>query len=155
MTIQDLGSLGELAAAVATLATLFYLATQIRANTVALKSQSRRASVANVISTANVIGPNKEAASVYRRGLVEFESLDADEQTQFLFLMGSIIAESDANFTDMELGIISREESEFLLSTSLRLLATSGGRAYWKIFAGSSSLGFQRYVESELEGDAK
>ena len=33
MTIQDLGSLGELIAAVATIATLVYLAMQIRQNT--------------------------------------------------------------------------------------------------------------------------
>ena len=32
MTIQDLGSIGELIAAVATLATLVYLAVQIRQN---------------------------------------------------------------------------------------------------------------------------
>ncbi len=37
MTIQDLGSLGELIAAVATVATLVYLALQIRQNTHTLR----------------------------------------------------------------------------------------------------------------------
>lgn len=38
MSIQDLGSLGELVAAIATIATLIYLATQIRQNTRMLES---------------------------------------------------------------------------------------------------------------------
>ena len=43
MTIQDLGSIGELIAAIATVATLIYLAVQIRANTTALRIEARRA----------------------------------------------------------------------------------------------------------------
>ena len=42
VTIQDLGSLGELIAALATLVTLFYLALQIRANTVLAKAEAKR-----------------------------------------------------------------------------------------------------------------
>jgi len=40
MTIQDLGSIGELVAALATVATLIYLAAQIRQNTRAMKASS-------------------------------------------------------------------------------------------------------------------
>ena len=38
MTLQDLGSIGELVGAAATVATLIYLAVQIRANTGAMRS---------------------------------------------------------------------------------------------------------------------
>ena len=38
MTIQDLGSVGELVAAIATVVTLVYLAIQIRSNTIATRS---------------------------------------------------------------------------------------------------------------------
>ena len=41
MTIQELGSLGELVAAIATLATLIYLALQIGANTTAVRGHDR------------------------------------------------------------------------------------------------------------------
>jgi hypothetical protein len=40
MTIQDLGSLGELIAAVATVATLVYLSIQLKRNTRAQRSQT-------------------------------------------------------------------------------------------------------------------
>ena len=41
MTIQDLGSIGELVAAMATLGTLIYLALQIRQNSQTVKAQTR------------------------------------------------------------------------------------------------------------------
>ncbi len=41
MNIQDLGSVGELIAAAATIATLIYLAHQVRANTKATQTASR------------------------------------------------------------------------------------------------------------------
>ena len=48
MTIQDLGSIGELLAAIATIGTLIYLALQIRQNTRVVRSQSRRQVVESV-----------------------------------------------------------------------------------------------------------
>ena len=44
MTIQDLGNIGELVAAVATFAALLYLALQLRENTQAVRGEARRAS---------------------------------------------------------------------------------------------------------------
>jgi hypothetical protein len=52
VTIQDLGSIGELVAAVATVATLFYLALQIRGSTRVARSEAAQ----NVIGSA--ISPN-------------------------------------------------------------------------------------------------
>ena len=59
MTIQELGSLGEFIAAIATLATLVYLAVQIRQNT-----KSVRASTYH------------EAISDFAHGIEELDSLD-------------------------------------------------------------------------------
>ena len=43
MTIEALGSIGELVAAIATIATLFYLATQIRHSSEATRGASQQA----------------------------------------------------------------------------------------------------------------
>ena len=57
-TIQDLGAIGELISAIAVVATLFYLAVQVRhgkesidANSELLRSQSRQALVANDLTS--------------------------------------------------------------------------------------------------------
>ncbi|HVH18917.1 MAG TPA: hypothetical protein VNF72_11495 [Myxococcota bacterium] len=44
MTLQDLGSIGEIVGAIATVATLIYLAIQIRANTSAVQSAAAQSS---------------------------------------------------------------------------------------------------------------
>ena len=43
MSLQDIGSIGELVGAIATVATLFYLAVQIRQNTAQLRESARAA----------------------------------------------------------------------------------------------------------------
>ena len=64
MTIQDLGSLGELIAAVATVLTLGYLAVQLRQNTKALRSQTFQHSSMDMSLTANAISIDNELASI-------------------------------------------------------------------------------------------
>ncbi len=71
VTIQDLGSIGELIAAVATVATLVYLAIQIRANTTAIHSEARGRSHAEAIDASAILGGNRDAASVFARGLAD------------------------------------------------------------------------------------
>ena len=57
MTLGELGSLGEFLAAIATLATLIYLAVQIRQNTLATRAASHHA-ITDVMNKTNhlVIG---------------------------------------------------------------------------------------------------
>jgi hypothetical protein len=153
VTIQDLGSIGEFIAALATLATLLYLAAQIRRNTIAVRSQARRGSVTNTLTAAAAIGSNKEAASVFRRGIADFSSLDPDEQIQFSFLMSMLIAETEASFVDLQLGINSQEDFESTTSAVRGLLQTPGGREYWRGFGRNTTPAFKEYVETEIYND--
>ncbi len=100
MTIQELGSLGEFVAAVATLVTLVYLALQIRANTAAIRADSRRGSTSQGMQFQGLMGGDKDAASVFRRGLVEPSALDPDESTQFEFLFSMVVSQADNVFCD-------------------------------------------------------
>ncbi len=150
MTIQDLGSIGEFVAALATLATLLYLAVQIRANTITVRSQARRGSVANTLAASAAIGSNREAASIFRRGLADFRSLDPDEKTQFSFLLSMLVAETEAAFVDFRLGIHSREDFESVSSSVRKLLETPGGREYWRTFGSNTTPAFKDYVETEI-----
>ena len=152
LTIQDLGSIGELIAAVATIATLVYLAIQIRANTSAMRAESRRSSNTQAQNYSAAIGTSKEAASVLRRGLGDFDSLDPDEKTQFQFLLSMIVSQADNASVEFELGITDRAMFDTNISASLRMLATSGGRRYWELNSSTYSPDFQSLVERELSG---
>ena len=64
MTLQDLGNLGELVAAIATVLTLGYLAIQLRQNTRALRSQTFQQSSMDMSLTANAISSDGELAEI-------------------------------------------------------------------------------------------
>ena len=96
MTIQDLGSIGEFVAAIATLITLVYLAIQIRHNTRELRRGEERARIDALDETLRSfnlwrgeIADDRQTAEVWSRGLVDPGSLDEVDRICFQFLVAS------------------------------------------------------------------
>ena len=80
MSIQDLGSLGELVAAVATLVTLLYLAMQIRHNTRSLDQSLENAVADGARRWREHVIHHPEVAQLYLKGMFEPDSLDRSIQ---------------------------------------------------------------------------
>ena len=76
MTIEDLGNLGDLIAAIATVATLIYLAQQIRKNSKSVEGASAQAVLELEITTYAL---KAQYANVYRRGCANILDLDDDD----------------------------------------------------------------------------
>ena len=83
MTLGELGSVGEFIAAIATLATLVYLALQIRQNTLATRAASHHA-ITDVMNKTNhlVIG-DAEVARIWVAGRADRSALDDEELERF------------------------------------------------------------------------
>jgi hypothetical protein len=152
MTLQDLGSIGELVGALATIATLAYLALQIRGNTRAVRSQARQHSQSTTRSWTLAVAQDEPLADIFRRGLASFESLEPTEQIRFTFLMSQIIGASELAFQDREDGVSNPKQLERALAGMLPLLRTPGGRAYWKVFASRAGYPdeFRSLIDAEL-----
>ena len=86
MTIEDLGNLGDLVAAIATVATLIYLAQQIRRNSKSVEGASAQAILELEITTFAL---RAQYANVYRRGCANILDLDDDERVVFEQLVSS------------------------------------------------------------------
>ena len=125
MTIQDLGSIGELVAAIATVATLIYLALQIRANTRALKIDARR-SESEIVGGfyANAIIGSSDVARIFNAGLADPTSLAPEEATRFLFLMGRLLGAESSFFDEVRSDLVSTEELERRKRNLIRFIAT-------------------------------
>ena len=65
MTLQDLGSLGELIGSVAVLATLAYLTVQTRQNTRAIQAQAENSRVANTIQNLLTSATSRDLAEAW------------------------------------------------------------------------------------------
>ena len=87
MSIEELGSLGEVAAAIATIATLFYLASQIRQNTRATRAASFHG-VTDSMNHVNVaVAQSPQLTKVWTTGVGDRASLSDEERHQFDMLL--------------------------------------------------------------------
>jgi hypothetical protein len=90
VTIQDLGSLGELIAAVATVATLIYLAAQIRQNTSTVATSTYESVFSGYNDVNLAVASDPILAGILERGVEDPTSLEASEQFRFFLLMRSV-----------------------------------------------------------------
>ena len=132
MTIQDLGSVGELLAAVATIATLIYLARQLRANTAAVQGDSRRAHRAGASAANLLIASDTKVAALFNLGLRDFGALQEDEHTQFAFLMAELFGAWEAVHQEFEAGILDEHLILSIGNSHLPFLRAPGGRKWWE-----------------------
>jgi hypothetical protein len=140
MSIQDLGSLGEIIAAVATILTLAYLAMQIRQNNIALQHAEERA----IIEDANELRAKlmePAVADLYIRGLQAPASLDAQERFRLRMLLDHMFT------TWVYMWERSREDSMGNERHIVGTLMQPGGQLYWQRARVAYPEGFVAYVE--------
>ncbi len=80
MTLDELGSIGELIAAIATVATLIYLAAQIRQISHLLENAEKRGIQDDADRCCAYLVENKDIAFLYRRGMEASDRLDQDDR---------------------------------------------------------------------------
>jgi len=91
MTIEQLGSVGEIIAALATTVTLLYLAVQIRQNSKALRANSITTYMQAQGGISTSLAENKELCDLYFKGLQTPELLDESERRRFFIVMGNYV----------------------------------------------------------------
>lgn len=126
MTIEELGAVGELLAAVATIVTLIYLALQLRQNTAALRLSQSRAIESNAQNSRTRFVTSKEVAELYIAGLTKPEALDQADRLRFRMLL-------DQLFFDWQVQVrLLGEDTQAADLFIKRTLSTPGGKSYWE-----------------------
>jgi hypothetical protein len=91
MSIQDLGALGELVAAVATVATLLYLALQIRQNNRNLEEATSASVNQGYASINSRLSSDEQFAEIFIRGREDLEALSPVELERFRAFVQDIL----------------------------------------------------------------
>lgn len=130
MTIQDLGSLGEFIAAIATVATLGYLAVQIRQSTKQARlTASRELGSALHEGFSPLFNPG--FARIWRLGRYDPDQLDEDERAAFGMLLERQLYSFQNVVHQYENGVLEKDLFESMLALFGDLLSTPGGATYW------------------------
>ncbi len=142
MTLQDLGSIGEFVAAIATLVTLVYLAVQIRQNTSALGHAEGRAILEDGNTWRAKLIQDPEIAEIYRKGLLDPGALDPIERLRFRMLL-------DALFVTWLYGFRAGEITGYDGDSHVRgTLARPGGAQFWADQKANFDPEFIQYIDN-------
>ncbi len=148
MTIEQFGSIGEVIGALATVATLAYLAIQIRRSNLLTTVESNRFMANATGACLLAIAQDADVARVFRQGLGDRGSLNADDTVRFDLLLGEIITGITSSFTDREVLGDKDNSRESSIAGNLRaFLQTPGGAAWWAQYQGR----YPPSVQSEVE----
>ena len=151
MNIQDLGSLGELIGAVATIATLIYLAIQVRANT----RSNEAASVQHMLDGARIhtVNPNVvhgEVPDIMSRGLTSVDQLKPAEKVRFMWILVEHALQLQNVLNLRNRGLLSETDYNTWLVYAGSLMRTPGGKELWPQVADVVSQDVRKVLDAHL-----
>ena len=132
MNWEAIGSVAELVAAITVVCTAFYLAMQIRQNTVVAKSQVMD-TWASDFSEQFMANRDPVFSALTRRGLTDFSSLTPEEQYQFntAYFVPQCLLSQNLLFHRKD-GHVQEEVVESNLAYIAHMVATPGGKVCWE-----------------------
>ena len=150
MTIQDLGSLGELVAAIATLATLLYLATEVRQNTRALESATFQNISGEMGTNVEPIISNADLAAIMIKGNTDPNSLSAEEKLRYSAVLVASFRRLESVYVQHQLGSIDDELKEGFEISMIAVLQIPFANEWWETAKAAFYTPFTDHVDKRL-----
>lgn len=131
MTITELGSIGEFLAAIATVITLIYLATQVRQNTRALKSATFQNITGEMGRNVEPISISADLAGIMTRGMPQPDQLSPEETLRLASVLVATFRRMESVFVQNQLGSIDDSMMKGFETSIAMLLNSPFGRSWW------------------------
>lgn len=151
MTIQDLGSLGELVAAIATVITLIYLSTQLRQSTDLAQGTAQRDLMNSFQENLDRVG---RIPDIWQRGLHEFSSMSGEDKLRFQMAFNPFVNHLEQTLRMLSRGLETQDNVDVYGDICLALIQEPGGREIWDrtrpLFFPMS----RAYIDRRLEDEA-
>jgi len=131
MSLSEIAAIAELIASVGVIASLLFLAVQIRKGSAAENSANVVATVRAFSDWAKEFGANEEWAELCHKGLDDYEGLSDIEQARFSNIMTSLVILVESVVLSNKLGVIGEEELAAGLGYLERYAKHKGFRDWW------------------------
>lgn len=130
MTLESLGNLGDFIGGIGVVATLVYLAVQVRQNTAALRTASRQAIVTGMRDHVRLaLGPGGDS---FFHAVEAFPDVSPEEYRHFTTRMNDLLLFFQGAHALHEAGTLEDETYEAYLGFVAASCSTPGGARYWK-----------------------
>jgi len=147
MDWDAVGAVAELVGALGVIASLIYLAAQIRQNTSSSRAITFQAACSEVSHLYRALASDSEIARIYRLGLSEPQNLDQDEFLRFLALLTSVFKGYENMFVQYHQGTVDDQTWEAWRRSMLTMLELPGAARFWELRGGVFREDFQHLVK--------
>ena len=142
--VEALGNIGDFVGGIGVVATLIYLAVQIRQNTRAMRMATRQEIVAGAREWNRLL-LDPQVSAAYELGLQAYPEVEAEAHARFRSVMHDLTLFMQGAFAMWESGALEDETYNAYLEFFASHLVTPGGAAWWEI---ARSIYLSRMVES-------
>ena len=147
MNLDDLGSIGEFVGALGVIASLVYLALQIRQNTKSTRSATYQAATRDILEAADQVTLDAELNCIYFEGLRDFYSLSRDKKRRFASYMISLLRRYENMLYQTNAGMLDSEWWAGIGKNLEHVISQPGTQSWWQ---GARSLfrpDFQEFID--------
>ena len=106
MTLEELGGIGEFIGALAVLASLVYVAREIRRNTKATRLATLQSALVSVQPIFDAPARDAELARIIRLGMIDSSQLTEDESTRLGNWLSSVLRQAENTFVQHQAGML-------------------------------------------------
>jgi hypothetical protein len=150
MNWDAIGAVGETVGAAAVFLTLAYLALQIRQNTKATQASAVNSSITEVNRVRQALFESEEVVVIYESGMADPQKLSKTERTRFRLIMHTVLL-SEANIHSQAVfAKLSESTWDTQRHVLTRIVATPGGRWFWRNYGREFEKSFRQEVENIL-----
>ena len=154
MTLEQLGNIGELVGGIAVVASLLYVAVQLRQNTSITKSYARQSIAARASEFQLAVAQNDEILAVVTK-LFRHEELSPNEEVRLHFFLGCLFRATEEAFLQHREGFLEDEYWNKRGNLMLNYLRYPGIFESWQDrFRSTYHSAFVAWVESQFPRDA-
>ncbi len=149
MTLADLGNIGEFVASIGVLATLIYLAIQIRQNTAATRVQIRQAIADSQFANINSRATDPLLPNIIRKANHN-EPLTEEEEYRLYFHLDATMRQFENIHSQYLAGVLSEKDWTAISTGMMRTLRSQSVRGIWAGMKDAYNVDFSSAVDNIL-----
>ena len=151
MNLEMLGNLGEFVSGIVVIASLAYLAVQVRHNTRSLRTENYARALERISAIQSRLSQDGDFNERFSKGLLDLSQLSRNERVQFTWCLYELLGAQEFLFHQSQAGAIQEEVWERWSETMAWWLAFPGVRSWWHARPTPFSASFTAYIDALLE----
>lgn len=154
MNWEAIGAIGEVVGALGVIATLGYLATQIRQNTASVRASTLQDMSEASASFLGLIASDNELSRIFVAGLADLEALTAEDRVRFHFAIFSFLRRTESFQKQASENRVRPDEWAGIRGSCLATMSRPGARVWWAEHSERFNPSFIEWLTHELNNRA-